>query len=392
MSTSARVTVLHGRVALEKQRIADARRLVSAGPGADELRRIAGDRLGTMLRDVETRLDRLAGRVAAGDAGPDRMSTLTELQTATDRVCAEVLTLALGALARAAGVDHGMCGQADTLIRELADRVDRRFARPTVPGSQEQLHRAADVVRQRAPGHGLWDLPVMAHEFGHVVATGLQAYDAVNDQVWRPVESWLSEYDGARRQQVTELFCDVFATYALGPSYPCTLLLHRLDPAGRAVAAAGDTHPGDPSRAYACLWTLRRMHGDGSPPYARQLRQLTTAWAELQRDVPSWARLTDDQRATVHGDLAGCWGPLDEALGSLRFEWSPRIRDLVAHLTDPRTAAPPDGHSTADLLNAAWIVRLEAWSSGAEAPADLEKCAQALLTRSGGSDGGQPRP
>lgn len=382
MSAPQPATVLLGRIEGEQQRLRHTEGVVlRAGPGAGWLEKIAGDRLRALIGNARTRLETLKRDIQRSGVTRERLTKMAELQQATDRVTSECLALALGALARHFEVDAGACDQADLLIRELAGRVDRRFARPTVPGEEEFLHRAADVVRRRVPDNGLWDLPIMAHEFGHVVASGLQTYDAVGDQVLRPVETFLAGFDGLRRQQVTELFCDVFATFALGPSYPCALVLHRLDPTARAVVDETATHPGDASRVYACLWTLRRMQGSTkiAGPYDRVLWQLDTAWQELQRDAPDHARLNDEARGALRSDLAGCWVALRDNLGTVGYQWSGRVRDLVEELEDSGAAPAPAGYSAPDVLNAAWTVRLDAWSGGALPPEDLESHVRGLL-------------
>jgi hypothetical protein len=220
----------------------------------------------------------------------------------------------------------------------------------------------------------------MAHEFGHVVAGGLQGYDAEDEQVRRPVETWLEAFQGLRRQQATELFCDVFATYALGPSYPCTLVLNRLDPMAPAVADETATHPGDASRVHACLWTLRRMQraGEVAGPYDHVIWQLSTAWQQLQRQAPESARLLDADQGALGALLAGCWVALENNLGEVRYTWSMRVRDLVSELEGRASEPARAGYSAADVLNAAWIRRLDVLGDAARV-ADLENDANRLL-------------
>jgi hypothetical protein len=375
-----RRAVLQARVALERSRLAQARRVLAGqGPGAGLLSRLAGDRFTTLLAGVQQPLDDLDRLLAQGRVGAEQVVRTVELQDATDRALSECLALAVGALAREIGLDDGACEEADLLVEDLADRIDRRLARPTVPGAAEQLHLASDVLRRRVPDHGLWDLPVTVHEFGHVVAHGLAPYSAVSDAVSRPVEEFLGRYDGARRRQAGELFADVFATYCLGPSYPCTLLLHRLDPAAAAVADEHASHPGDASRAFACTWTLNRMQAlSPSRPYDRSLGQLEQAWKGLQQDAPAAARLAPGDRTALVAQLESCWRTLEGHLSALRYAWSRVVRELFEHLEDPSAGPPSGGYSRADVLNAAWLVRLAALTRGT-ATGDLERRARDLL-------------
>ncbi len=382
MSTPQPATVLLGRIERERQRLHTAEDVVlKAGPSARWLEEVAGDRLRALIGDVYARLDKLEREIRCRGVNQQRLEKVPELQQATDRVTSECLALAVGALARHFQVDAGACEEADLLIRELAGHIDRRFVRPTVPGEAELLHRAADVIRRRVPDNGLWDLPIMAHEFGHVVASGLQAYDAVGDQVRRPVETFLAQFVGFERQRTTELFCDVFATFALGPSYPCALVLDRLNPAATAVAGESATHPSDAARVHACLCTLQEMQDPTwiAAPYEKVVWQLETAWRELQRDAPDDARMTDDARGALKAKLAGCLVALRENLSTVGYQWSGRVRDLVDALKNGRAAPEPADYSAPDVLNAAWMVRLDTWSDGVPLPVGLEAQARRLL-------------
>jgi hypothetical protein len=158
--------------------------------------------------------------------------------------------------------------------------------------------------------------------------------------------------------------------------------LHRLNPMAAAVADETSTHPGDATRVHACLWTLRRMQAPSTiaGPYDRVLWQLDTAWRELQRDAPNQARLDDAALGALGPDLAGCWVALTENLGTIQYTWSSRVRDLVHELVTPAAESiTATGYSAADVLNAAWMVRLEAWSGGAPLLVDFEPRADALL-------------
>ena len=375
MNAPPPATVLVERIERERQRLCTAEHVVlRRGPGADWLEDVAGPRLRMVIGNTRTRLDALSRAIERSGVDSGRLRDMAEVQHAIDRVTSECLALALGALARHFEIDEGACEQADLLIRELAERIDRDLARPTVPGEAEFLHRAADVIRRRVPDNEFWDLPIMAHEFGHVVASGPRLYDAVGDHVIEPVKTFLAGFDGYRRQQATELFCDVFATFAMGPSYPCTLVLHRLDPSAPAVADQNATHPGDAARVHACLWTLRQMQGRTryAGPYDGVHYQLETAWQELQRDAPAEARLTDAARGALGADLAGCWVVLSDNLGVVRYQWSGRVRELADALENRRAAPVPVGYSAPDVLNAAWMVRLDRWSGNVPLPDGFE--------------------
>lgn len=368
------------RLDLERRRLARIQDLRRVGPAAGLAEEFAGDRLTAMVAGLQGELSRLETRAARRVDG-GTFAALADLQHAVDRAAGEALDLVMGALARQAGLDDDACEEADLLISWLADGLDRRFARPTMPGDDEAVHRATDVIHRRVPDHGLWDLPVMAHEFGHVAAAGLSSWDARGNQVLRPVDSWLDNFHGPARSRATELFCDVFATYSMGPSYLCALVFHRLSPAANAQAASNDSHPGDPSRVYACQWTLRRMRGPSAElhPFDRPCTLAKTAWESMQATASPGARLNDDLRAALNTQLAGCWTAVTANLGSLAYQWSWSIRDLVSYLTAPAALDMPGGFSPADALNAAWLVRLDTWSEGIVPPGDLEDRARRVI-------------
>jgi hypothetical protein len=375
-------TVLLQRIMAEMQLLDDAqRRVMAKGPGAAWLESVAGARLRQMVEKAHTELKALEEGIERYGVDAARLEKMAELQKATNRVASECLALALGSLARFHKLDGGACEQADLFIRELAGRVNEGFARPTVPGGEELLHQAADVIRRRVPDNGLWDLPIMAHEFGHLVASGLKIYDGVGDTALEPIKAFLEGFTGRRRQQVTELCCDVFATFALGPSYPCTLVLCRLDPTAPAVAKEDDTHPGPASRVHACLWTLRKLQGKTkfAGPYDTVIWQLKTAWEEFQQGAKEEARLDKEARGALGAELSGCWATLHGNLASVRYRWSGSVRDLAEELKDPEAEPALAERSAADVLNAAWMVRLDAWSDGVAAPAGLERRARRLL-------------
>jgi hypothetical protein len=383
MSVTPPAAVVLIRLDLERSRLARIQDLRRTGPAAELVEEFAGDRLNALVTDLRGQLDRLATKAAKRVNGAT-FGDLAELQHAVDRAAGEALGLAMGALARQAGLDDNACEEADLLVKWLARRLDRRFARPTMPGDEEAVHRATDVIHRRVPDHGLWDLPVMAHEFGHLAASGLGSWDARDNQVLRPVESWLDNFHGKGRSQATELFCDVFATYSMGPSYLCALVFHRLCPVADARAFDDGSHPSDPSRVYACQWTLRRMRGSeiALHPFDRPCTLASTAWESMQAAAPANARLTKDMQADLNTQLVGCWVAVTTNLSSLAYQWSWIIRDLVSYLESPVAPDMPDGFSPADALNAAWLVRLDSWFEGRAQPGGMEDRARRLIRQS----------
>ncbi|HEY5785386.1 MAG TPA: hypothetical protein VIT65_11470 [Microlunatus sp.] len=357
--TSAAEAVLDERVRVERVRQARLETLRTTGPAAELVAKLAGDRLNAAESDLRVLVDK-AGTPVPAVQFRHRVTRVVDVQAAADRVGTEALALAVGVLARHFALDANACAQADDLIAWLAGKIDRRYRRPTVPGGEDALHRGADIIRRRVPDYGDWDLPIMAHELGHVVAAGLRPWDARADQILRPVEDWLSRFDGARRQQAGELFSDVFATYVLGPSYPCAMIVHRLNPQAAATADTRASHPGDASRAHACLWTLKQMRGGGElHAYDDIILKLTSLWSDLQTDADQRARLSAEDQQQLINDLGGCWAAMTSHLSALAYQWSGRVFELMDRLTEITNTDPENG-TPADVLNAAWLAKVDA--------------------------------
>jgi hypothetical protein len=334
------------------------------------------------IYSTKTQLEALASRTRKHGVTRNRLENLTKLSKAADRVVQESFALAVGALARRQGLDCGACEEADLLIAELAAIVDKRLARPTVPGDSEFLHRAADVIRRRIPDHGVWDLLVMAHEFGHLVIAHLHLYDPINDQVLEPGNIVLGGWADFSGTQGEELFCDVLATFALGPSYACTMLLHRLDPAAVAAADPRDTHPPDAVRAAVVLEVLRLLTKDEPPisRYRTMYSLLSQAWTGLQHSASTEAHETEPLLDAMKNQVRIAVQFLDEKLERVRYEWlGTEVKELADALEENRVPSTEFQYRIRDVLNAAWMLRLNSWISDDQLPAHVEQRARNII-------------
>lgn len=368
---------------------ADLSRLRKAGHATDQMARDFPDfgaatqsGIRGSLTRTERNLTALQRRIARRGVTNANLGRLSVLTTATDRVVRESFLLAYGVLARRQSLDQGACAEADLLIAELAGCIDARLARPTVPADTEFLHRAFDVIRRRVPDDGVWDLPVMGHEFGHVLVAHLQLYDPVNDQVTGVGSEVLGAWPDCSTAQGEELFCDALATFSVGPAYVCTVLLQRLNPSADARMSAGDSHPSDAVRAAVVLECLRKLTQD--EPQISRLRTLhsylAAAWAALQQRAPDAARVTDAQREAFAEQTRNVTQFLLEDLGQLRYAWpGARVRALVAELNRPAPSAEPVATSVRDVMNVAWLLRLQAAVSGTQLPAQVGRKAQQMI-------------
>jgi hypothetical protein len=379
--TSAAAVVL-GRIEVERGRLRSARQAMDVV--AADMPTVGLDTRANLVLAIgstDGELEKLAERSRRYGVNQNRLENLTKLTKATDRVVREAFALATGTLARGRGLDGGACAEADRLIAELAEIVDKRLARPTVPGDAEFLHRAADVIRRRLPDHGVWDLPVMAHEFGHVLVAHLQLYDPINDQVLNLGNTVLGGWPGYSDVQGQELFCDLLATYAMGPCYACTMLLHRLDPLAAITPDPAAPHPPDATRAAVVLEVLALLTR-GEPAdsrYRMTYSQLSAAWGELLEQVPEMPRHMLEQADSVRTQVRVVLNFLDQKLKPLRYSWpSAGIRELAAALKENRPPGTGIDYRIRDVLNAAWRLRLSA-IPGNPLPAHVEARARTLI-------------
>lgn len=377
-------TVVLSRIEMERARLHSARQaLDGVSASAPRIASATVAKLVLAIGSTNDDLEKLADRTRTRGVTQNRLENLANQATATDRVVREAFALAAGVLARSQGLDGGACAEADSLIAELADVVDHSLARPTVPGDTEFLHRAADVIRRRLPDHGVWDLPVMAHEFGHVLAKHLHVYDPANDQVLELGEDVLGGWPECSPIQAEELFCDLLACYATGPSYACTLLVHRLNPVATAAPDKTVPHPPDAVRAAVVLHTLtlltRSERSDGR--YRMTCDRLRATWRQLQLLAPAEARLTSEQEESLMRQVRDVLDFLGHRLKPLRYDW-PRagIRELTDALKGVRSLDASHDYRIRDVLNAAWLLRLSA-SAARPLPAQVETEARLLIVR-----------
>lgn len=369
------------RIAVEQDRLKTATAMLDkVVPDVSRFGKQTKNRLAASLKSVRKEWDQLGRRIVDEDGvSTHLLERFGTLNTATDGVVRETSALANGVLARERSLDGGACAQADLLIAELSVDVDPNLVRATIPGDTEFLHRGSDLIRRRLPDHGLWDLPVMGHEFGHVI---------VQHRTWKPKEDQMVEvgsrvvtgWPDCSEGLGEEHFCDVFATYALGPSYAATMLLHRLNP--HASTTNGDTHPADPRRAAVVLTALGQLSKD-EPAYSRYTEMcgsLEHAWRALQVSAPDSAKVDDALQGQLRVQTLDVLAVLDADLSSARYVWPATVvRDVAEALEQD---ANPEGHMTyriRDVLAAAWMLRLEAIIAGAVVAPHVMKRAALLV-------------
>ncbi len=248
------------------------------------------------------------------------------------------------------------------LVAELSAKLPLGVPPVIAPDVGDSYSDFVEIIRLRYPPAGIWDVPVVAHEFGHFAAYRLTTWDdgLQRSQAVRGFISEQLEYKGIKSESerdkwrfwLNELFADAFATYCVGPCYAASALLLRFDVA-QACNGGQQTHPSCAARATAILETLREMNRGEQAPYTTAITVLETQWSDLLgfaeqgnckgEWVPEMAyQLYDVVRKVARGAQYDNWSYADETLQYV--------------LTDPERA-PEGSFSACDLLNAAWLAR-----------------------------------
>ena len=298
----------------------------------------------------------------------------------------EIFCYVAGRLLREKGFDQGVGTVADLLLQELAERtgIDNHlittlefdFGGDTLEfdSGRETMDPLIDLVRLNFPGAGIWDLPILAHEFGHYA---IRELPGVDDSEYRPMFELMrclaAENPGqGQRQQVEELLADVYATYTVGPAYPLSCIVLRVPP---DPDRAWETHPSWRARVTAMIETLRQMTQLSGKRCFRiaadeDVRPLWLAMCGDARPEPEANELERLQRWTTR-----ITAELHQHVNGLMYDDGWRV-DSLTHLLTVRTnwESPPVGSTVAHILNAAWRWRLDGDHTTAELDSAAERC------------------
>jgi hypothetical protein len=292
----------------------------------------------------------------------------------------EILSYIAGNLLRASSLgvgDEGVGATADQLLAELAART--RIEIPPIIGLEfglgsESLSPLIELIRIRFPGSGFWDLPVLAHEFGHYImgktpavpTSGIWKLREVRDRLTRDQQDGLAPWhrtsddhddESLCRHRAEELVADVFATYALGPAYPqCSIALRVLP---TELDRLDSKHPPWRHRVTAMIDTLRTMYR--LSPSSDFLDVVTPEVRELWESVASRSgpALRSDQKETLQQWADEITHELQHVSG-LMYVGADPFNLLAFRLANGADAdEPPSGSTVTDVLNAAWRWRLD---------------------------------
>ncbi len=274
-----------------------------------------------------------------------------EFRTLSGRISdliGECLAFRVGEATRRMGLDQGLCAVADHLLDEFSDKAEAFWNRLTLLDRSDLFRGMSQIVRIRFPA-SIWDLPLVAHEYGHFLCLQLTKRDFEGNPTF-PFRELLQQWSGdpgfteREGNHFKELFCDAFATYVMGPAFAYAQVHRRFDPTQKTEGSY--THPGDDARVRLILKILEKVdeaRGPFSKQYAPVITDLSQTWmawregvetasAEYSRKSTFWAGMTSS-RSFARPQLEPC----ASTTGSVRTPWL-----IASHLSATRqTACPP---------------------------------------------------
>lgn len=361
----------------------------------------------------------------------------------------ECLDLICGLAFRSNDFGANICQFADELIVSFARGFYFETSHPTVPASREVLTLTLSrVLRHRYSEWSVWSLPLIVHDFGHIVwqhkdfkwlrdaspdiLSRLAACDPeltsfdekilkdavadadaeVKEEAKRraaesraPIETQAAE---RALNDLQEYFADAFGTLVMGPAYPCAAIHVRLNPEFPGDEPGGE-HRTDHERAEVILSFLEKMNkltDTLDKPYTGTLLRLRADWDAMvkqanigrSRDPAAWA----EKQKAVNLVIDWLWEKFQsrrslwEAIypnksGSAVMEEGWNIatswRDSLLKDEVPEV---PDNRMLRDALNAGWACRIVPEALDPKRPEQLEKrvvgiCDKIIKSRLGDS-------
>jgi hypothetical protein len=291
---------------------------------------------------------------------PRQFVELATIERRSERIATEALAFVGGISARLAGLDNGVSRLGDELLKAVATPMVQGYQPIAIPSGSEFIDVLSEVIRIRYPGSGIWDLPVVLHEFGHFLVRRLPRHTepSVHSIIRRERDAAAS-----RGAFAEELWSDTFATYAGGPAYPFAAL-HRFDPAG----AADDELPSHPSamrRFSAMHRTLGHLQqawvrtGRFAGSLAEPVGLVTDLWHARLRAAgvqPKANQLDQRSAASLAAEFIDI---LDRDSPVIRYDDGRLAAAVRLSLEEDNVVMPP-GAALIDLLNGAWWARSRA--------------------------------
>lgn len=308
------------------------------------------------LSDANDLLNRLNGTAST----PESWRDLASVDASLRKTSGLVLTWLAAAEARRSGLDGGSCTVAERIIDGVKRRGGPAWDGAAVPAEAESVDHQDLLIRVQFPDDGVWSLPMILHELGHVMGSGIwqeRHLDVVRTERVYPLQRALASAGAEEPREWyhrRELFADVYATYVGGPSFLASCVALRFAPSVAKADTA--THPSPMRRVAVMLEVLGRMETARESEEARlvsvaaDLRQL---WVNQIDQSPDDLGVAEIDR----GFVEECWSLLHEELPQIRYR-TLRVALRVAYDLAHGTAESADIREGTDVLNGAWLARL----------------------------------
>ncbi len=351
-----------------------------------ELWDIAVEKVHQEALELKEELDTLDEQLGAHEISEQEgWATYAQVQAKSEEVFRECLDLLGGLALRDRIEDERICRIADEYIKELATDTRRRPSF-SILGLEVRLSSTLRrVVTMQFPEWTLWTLPMVAHEYAHVVIeeSGLRRFaenvttervaqlEAANAGGEQSEESALSPARAHQeRVRVQVALADALATLLAGPAYAYAALLLRLNPLRSAEGTVTDEE-----RAATILSVLRYMNtpktANQPPPHGEIVDRLEAYWKQsvaacrgVQDDdieLPATLIAPHKARNEFVKSIVGGERVLYLGRHSLRaIAWS---APWQSELKNGEKLSPPPTEEREHLreaLNAAWRARVEA--------------------------------
>jgi hypothetical protein len=340
----------------------------------------------TDLKKLRKEITGAAAATGGGNAKRQQnpWARYAQLQRESAQLFDECLEFIGGLAFRRTGLDDTrMCELADALILSCAqESYAAAWNFLTVPSLRDVVTKSrARLSRIRFPEWTVWTLPFTAYPLGHEVIEEQDVASLIRDHIAR----WPRKKFATRHVHV--LLAEIFGAYVMGPAYGHAGIQLRFDPAD---AFANDVeHPAAASRVYVVLQALKKMDAAADKNWAARVKDLERQWTRsLEVAMPKGTM--PDQTDTLDNLVAGALDAFEYNLNNppaqytrsfwlqateLVLKWSQEATNSAA--PDALTTEPPKLTKPRDVLNAAWLLRLER-------PADvprIETAATAMLWR-----------
>jgi hypothetical protein len=351
--------------------LADHLRIAEEAIDSDQidprLRKTVSIRFSQLFKQHHKRLKTMREQLVSGLALNSCWSALEGIEADITYLHREVLAFVEGVLIRSANIDHGLCDLADALLEDLSTRTEIPWSRLTILGETEFLSQTAEIIRLRFPDFSIWSLPIIAHEFGHLAAQELKTRGMGTRKTFPVLDMIQRERtrigdDPMVEPFLHELFSDIFGVFVLGPAFACSAILLRFNPYRSMQDTL--THPSAARRVHVILGALGRLNrADGDLlPYEGIINVLRSTWADSLDAVGRSKPLDEGTIAQLELWTDELYERLDDNTppGVRYVGWSQAMQ-LVPSLVRGSDDKLPGVMRVEDVLNAAWICRLQSW-------------------------------